>query len=254
MDGPAQKHLQTELDQLLGRKSMQDVGYETFNRLSGTFITAVIYEQLRLVPSVIVIPKRVMNDQLVTIDGRSHLLPDQPFIHLNAVGTGRNPKLWPHAPSRRTTKEHDLDDFVPERWLLSEPKKGSREKSMTKTAANGATEGQANSTFLTPERGAFIPFSEGQRACLGRRFAMVEITAVLATIFQEYAVELAVDQWASDAEVEQMTSEEKAAVYQKATDRAWWLVEHGCESLVTLKLRKGRIPLRFVKRGNERFL
>ena len=38
-----------------------------------------------------------------------------------------------------------------------------------------------------------IPFSEGPRAYLGRRFAQIEICVVLARIFCEYTVELVLD-------------------------------------------------------------
>ncbi|KAL2005169.1 hypothetical protein VTN00DRAFT_3019 [Thermoascus crustaceus] len=42
-----------------------------------------------------------------------------------------------------------------------------------------------------PVRGAFIPFSDGFRACMGKKLAQVEFIAALAVIFREYRVGLA---------------------------------------------------------------
>lgn len=41
-----------------------------------------------------------------------------------------------------------------------------------------------------PARGTFLPFSEGFRACLGRRFAEVEIAAVITLLFHKHKVAL----------------------------------------------------------------
>jgi cytochrome P450 len=74
------------------------------------------------------------------------------------------------------------------------------------------------SSLFRPPRGAYLPFSEGYRACLSRRFAQVEIIAVLAVLFREYSVELAVDEWASDEEVDKMPvgGVERREVWEKA--------------------------------------
>jgi hypothetical protein len=106
-----------------------------------------------------------------------------------------------------------------------------------------------------PRRGAFIPFSEGARACLGRRFATVEILAVLALILRDYSIELAVHEYATDDEVERMPagSATRRAVWDKAHARAQWLLTEGMGKGITLQMVKGRVPIRVVKRGGERF-
>lgn len=42
-----------------------------------------------------------------------------------------------------------------------------------------------------PVRGAFIPFSDGSRACMGKKFAEVEFVAALTVVFARYRVMLA---------------------------------------------------------------
>jgi len=39
-------------------------------------------------------------------------------------------------------------------------------------------------------KGAFVPFSDGWRACVGKNFALVEIAAVLAVLFRDCSVRI----------------------------------------------------------------
>ena len=41
---------------------------------------------------------------------------------------------------------------------------------------------------VEPEAGTFIPWADGPRACVGKKFSQVEFVAVLATLFQQYQV------------------------------------------------------------------
>jgi hypothetical protein len=72
--------------------------------------------------------------------------------------------------------------------------------------------------------------------------------AVLSVIFQNYSVELAVDEWATDGEVTKMSIEEKKTLYQKAQDKARQTIR-GASSRLTKKLHPGFIPWG-VKKGN----
>jgi cytochrome P450 len=88
-------------------------------------VGAVQREVLRLLPPVVVVPKHTLpkerggSVQTVVVDGKALRVPAGTFMHLDAVGTGRNPRYYPHRPSVLTGKSHDLDDFMPNRWLLN---------------------------------------------------------------------------------------------------------------------------------------
>lgn len=46
-------------------------------------------------------------------------------------------------------------------------------------------------TIHKPVRGSYIPFSDGFRSCIGKKFAQVEFVVAMAIIFREYRVMLA---------------------------------------------------------------
>ena len=112
-----------------------------------------------------------------------------------------------------------------------------------------------------------MPFSDGARACLGRRFAQVEVLAALAAVFKEYSVELAVEEilhgekWpykpGSGDEVEELPAVadgDKRKAWVDARAQAESLFKEKMASMITLQMRGARLPVRFVKRGHERFL
>jgi len=51
--------------------------------------------------------------------------------------------------------------------------------------------------ILKPAKGTFLPFSEGSRACSGKKFATVEFVVVIFTLLREHRVELA-DGWSAE--------------------------------------------------------
>jgi hypothetical protein len=84
----------------------------------------------------------------------------------------------------------------------------------------------------------------------------VEILAVLAVIFSQYSVELAVDDFASDEEIERMPKggNERREIYNKAINRAEYFLKEKVASIITLQLRGVSIPIRLVRKGEERFV
>lgn len=242
-----QRHLQADIDSIVGVKLISEWSYyDDMPRLYNSMPGAVIHEELRLIPAILNVPKSTHGDQVVTLDGKQIMIPDNTFIHLNIVGTHRNPRYWPETP----------DEFMPERWLPSQ----SEKEQVVEKEVNGA-EGMDKASFETsgsgslfkPVKGSYIPFSDGARACPGKRFAQVEGTAVLSAMFHKYSVELDVSEWASDEEVEKMGKEERRKVYQKAIDKAKMLIRRS-EQVITVQMLPGdKVPLRFVQRGKERF-
>jgi cytochrome P450 len=248
--------MQGDIDSIVGSRSSDDWSYDTdLGRLWNTMLGATINETLRLMPPLIDFPKIVRGaPQPLTFNGKTVSVPTSTMIHVSTVGVQRNPRYWPSSPSKLSSKTHDLDDWVPERWFSS-AKKGTEK--MTSTDS-GSEDGENTTSFdtsdglLVPPKGVFIPFAEGARACPGRRFAQVEITAILAVIFKTYSLELDVSEWASDEQVEKMNKEERRVVYQKGMSKARALIA-ASQSEIFLQMR-GKYPVRFVKRGAEKFM
>jgi len=255
-----QRKMQADIDGIVGSKPASEWSYQRdMPRLYNSMVGAVLNEELRIIPAIPAVGKHANGDHLVHMDGRQFVIPKHTMVHLNVVGTNRNPRYWPTVPSKISGKPHDMDDFVPARWLpANRSAQSEKEKPETEVAPvdgleNASFESSSSTSLVKPPKGAFISFSEGARACPGRRFAQVEITAVLAAIFQKYSVELDVSQWASDEDVAQMNVAEKRRLYHTAMDNARAVVRR-FEQNITIQLKKGdKLPIRFVERGSERF-
>jgi cytochrome P450 len=256
----SQRALQDELHSIFNDAPSESWDYESsINVLMGGMCGGVLNEQLRLMPPVIGIPKQVSDasDAAITIKGSKYMLPAGAKLSLAPSAAHRNPRYWPTQPSIRTDLDNDLDDFRPERWLIrstDDHDSGSANSSNDEFA--GPTCDSSQTRLFRPVRGSYLPFSDGARACIGKRLAQVEMMAILAVIFQNCSVELAVDQWASDEEVSQMSKEEKIAVYEKAKENARAIMKTAT-ARITLKLHSPGptfIPVRVVRKGSERFI
>lgn len=263
IDLKSQCLVQKEVQSVFGSTPPEKWDYDSsINALLGGIVGAVMNEQLRLMPPVIAIPKLVSKerDQTLILDGKTVTLPAGSHIALATVGVQRNPKYWPTRPSKVSSRPHDLYDFKPERWIVKTASDNAHQvdsvvESEDEDGFEGFTGQDSSAELFRPVRGSYIPFSEGARSCLGRRLAQVEIMAVLAVIFQTYSIELAVDEWATDDEVARMNADERRALYQKAQEKARATLR-SATTILTLKLHEAPsfIPVRVVKRGEERFL
>lgn len=90
----------------------------------------------------------------------------------------------------------DVDVYDPSRWDPNNTKsflqKYNDTSTYNTTEASTAKEvkGSKEPVLLKPLRGAWIPFSDGIRACLGKKFAQVEFVAVLTVLLRRHRVEL----------------------------------------------------------------
>ncbi|EJD35890.1 cytochrome P450 [Auricularia subglabra TFB-10046 SS5] len=129
-------------------------GYEETNNFH--YCLAVMYETLRLFPTVPGVAKYTAEDSVVTTtatrpDGTHYakevFIAKNMAIELSVAGMHYNPRYW-DSPY----------EFRPARFMGEYP------------------------------RDAFMPFSSGVRACIGRRFAETEYIAILVTFLSRYRV------------------------------------------------------------------
>lgn len=256
----SQRRLQKDIDAILGNKDPSSWDYESLiNPMIASMLGACMNETLRLMPAVVEIPKKVTpnREQAFIVDGKRHVLPPGLLISLSAVSVQRNPRYWPARPSKIHPSKDDVNDWVPERWyrkdMVSSKTTETAEMGLEEEDFGGYEGPDTSAQLFRPERGAYIPFSDGPRSCLGRRIAQVEIIAALAVLFRDYSLELAVDEWASDEEVEGMAREKRVELYKTAQDESRAKIGRA-GSVLTLKLEGEHIPVRLVKRGEERFV
>ncbi|QDS72315.1 hypothetical protein FKW77_007539 [Venturia effusa] len=261
-----QKRLQAELDDIFQGRPPSQWDYDAhLPRLFSGLLGAIMNEQLRLIPPVINIPKCTLpgSPQALTVGGKECTVPEDTFINLNTVAVHRNPKYWPHGLARSeelggrvhdtSNADNDLEEFRPERWLLSENGKGDAKIEVKEESDEVDLSPDTASTLFRPVKGAYIPFSEGFRACLGRRFAQVEILATLAVIYHSHSVELCVDEYASESEVAGMSETERRETWKKAKVEAERKIREEMGTVITLQLRGKGVKVRFCERGNEQF-
>jgi cytochrome P450 len=259
MHRDSQKRLQQDIDKVFQGKPIEQWVYEEhFPKLFGSMAAAVMNETLRLLQPIVNIPKSTApgRPQILNLGEKTYTVPGNTHIFLNSA-IHRNPKYWPAAPNTsndRSGRKRDVDTFRPERWLATAKlEEDFVDIGYDEEELRGPSGEDTSASLFKPVKGSYIPFSDGFRSCIGRRFAQVEILAVLAVIFKDYSVELAVEEWTSDEEVASMDGKQKEDVYAKAIEKADWVLKTKVASIITLQLRGTSIPIRLVRRGEERF-
>ncbi|KAF8605416.1 cytochrome P450 [Ceratobasidium sp. AG-I] len=127
--------------------------YDDLHKL--TYVIAVLYETLRLYPSVLTIHKHASTDAELKVSlkpGTTEVIsiPASTRVGIHVPGLHYNPKYW-----------DDPEEFIPERFL--DPKWN---------------------------RDAFIPFAVGPRSCIGRRFAETTVAAFLVHVLSKYRISI----------------------------------------------------------------
>ena len=104
------------------------------------------------------------------------------MININVQALHTDPQTW----------GSDALDWRPSRWL--------RASSSTISSKDESASPLAYETFIEPAAGTFIPWADGPRECVGRKFSQVEFVAVLASLFQHYRARPVVENGESEAD------------------------------------------------------
>ena len=180
-----QLSVQQAIDGITPRDN-QDTSYShAYPILAQIVVAAVINETLRLFTILPSLPKKTPDTpQNISADGKTYILPANSLILINTSATHRHPRYWPKPTMspKGGIEPYPASSFNPGFWLrrsFADPQ-------------YDAVDNSVNEEFLRPMPGSFVPFSDGGRGCLGRRFAMVELCAQLMRVFAEWSVELVV--------------------------------------------------------------
>ncbi|KAL3471117.1 cytochrome P450 [Aspergillus californicus] len=215
-----QKELFSEIHEVIGGGP---AGFEDWEYASvfPRMITAlcIMLETLRLYPPVVSIPKLTTNTgATLTYGNTTHHLPPNVRVNLNANALHYSEEYW--GP--------DAAIFNPRRW--------DKRNTNSFLVSNDGVEGLAGPGLESPDihkpaRGAYIPFSDGMRACMGKKFAQVEFVAALVVLLGRYRVTL--------GKIGKETDEEARRRVERALDRS--------STSITLAL-VDQVPLVFHRR------
>jgi cytochrome P450 len=119
------------------------------------YLTSVIYESLRLFPPIGQLVNRQASEDVFL--GGDIVIPKGTYLGYNCYSTNRDPGAW--GPT--------ADAFDPSRW---------GESSLTVQKHYRARRAKAE----------FISFHGGRRACLGEKFALLQMRVTLAALVREF--------------------------------------------------------------------
>jgi len=142
-----QDTLVSEIHQTIGDR---DPTYEDFNNL--VYPLCVLFETLRHFPPVVQVPKATLNGDQILLG--KHFLPKNTTVMYDVVNVQRNRKYW----------GDDVDRFNPSRF----DGRKIQEKVQLGTDTGDTAPGATYEKIKLPQKGAFVPFSEGSRSCLGK--------------------------------------------------------------------------------------
>lgn len=141
-------------------KDSEDWGDDVFNNLKRC--QALFLETLRVYPPVTGIPKIAIREtQMLRVADKLVAIPPGTETFPLLLGVQTDPTHW--------KKPLEWD---PRRWLIRQ-ESGS---------------GSYVEDLLVPKKGTFFPWSDGPQGCVGKRFAQVEGTAMLAVMLQRHRI------------------------------------------------------------------
>lgn len=121
---------------------------------------AVIKEVLRLFPVASTVREGASDVDIVDAQGRRYPTRGT-FVWIFHHALHRNPTCW-----------HRPDDFLPERWLVTNP-----------------------DDDLYPTKNAYRPFELGRQNCIGQNIALLELRCTLVMTAREFNIRDAYDEW-----------------------------------------------------------
>jgi cytochrome P450 len=158
-----------------------------------------------LYPQVLSIPKCTGDTpQVLKTEGREITVPSHTSIFPNCVALQTDPDSW----------GSDSLLWKPTRWI-------------------GGSKILSAETFFPPIKGSYIPWSDGPRACPGKKFSMVEFVSVIAVLLWKHRIEI---------------TPGAGETAKQASERVYQVVENSATHF-TLRMRDPKsVGLKFVKK------
>ena len=236
-----QQDLQDDIDHIIGHddgnlESVNNCSYlQFYDALSQGMVGAVINETMRLFTVLPFLgkclPPASAPQPLKLSSGHTHMVPVNTLILVNTSAVHRHPQYWPDpTPAQNIAHHNPVAAFNPRRWS---------NEHQCQTIYH---EYKKPSGLLRPAPGTYIPFSDGIRGCIGKKFAVVELVALVARIFSRYSVNLAT----KDVDLDK--GEDKTTSWNEARRKVEKEMYEGITFKTSLKLGS-KIPLVFSKRG-----
>jgi cytochrome P450 len=156
-----QDWLAEELNHIFGDRSYEEWNYATdFPKLTRTY--SLLLETIRLYTPVPIAKSTGKEDRPLRVGDKTYILPENTLIIPNHVAVHTHPKFW----------GNDSMEWKPQRWVK-----------LSGSQSIGEEE------IMTPQKGSFIPWSDGIRVCPGKKFSQVEFVAAMAAVFKDWYVE-----------------------------------------------------------------
>ena len=219
IDPPIQEWVAEEVNRVFSQVDRNQYD-KVFPRLKR--VQALMFEVLRLYPSVIYLPKTTTNQPTVLPipekDGKQRdlVIPPDTYVLPNFMYCHTSPEFW--GPDSLT--------FRPSRWI-------------TKSSANDLD----SEALISPQPGTFTPWATGPRNCPGMKFAQVEFVSVISTLMSKSRVEAVLPQKLRD----QLTAQgmDDADLRSYAKNRLQNLVEDSNVVITTQILKPQEVHLRW---------
>lgn len=234
-----QRTLQDSIDKLtLDRNPSTWTHSRDFPGFLNSHVGAVVAETLRCFGVLPWIPKTTGSSPtpllVDTPDGGTMqaMIPPNTLVVMNTSAIHRNPGFWPETEKRFEGEPEPfaVSGWNPWQWL----------KTPQSTALEELNSDNMELTSLITsgrQPGSYIPFSDGIRACIGKRFAQTELCAVLARLMKDCSVELK-----TGAKSKQQWELARRDAARKLSENVG----------ITLALElKADVPLVFTERGKE---